>query len=102
LPTLYDSEQDSTVSQAKKIENIACYPVTFFACFLTFAQRFFAVLAILALPAAGEGRPIHRELPPRETRYGLQKACIDRLGRRINVVGCDESRHAYGSRADGR
>jgi hypothetical protein len=32
------------------------YPATFFACFLTFAYRFFAALAIAARPAADKTR----------------------------------------------
>jgi hypothetical protein len=32
------------------------YPATFFACALTFAHRFFAALAIAALPAADRTR----------------------------------------------
>ena len=32
------------------------YPTTFLACFLTFAHRFFAALAIAALPAADKTR----------------------------------------------
>jgi hypothetical protein len=39
-----DSEQDSTASQVKKVEN--------FACFLTFAHLYFAAFTIAALPAA--------------------------------------------------
>jgi hypothetical protein len=32
------------------------YPATFFACFLTFAHRFFAAFTIAALPAADKTR----------------------------------------------
>jgi hypothetical protein len=35
---------------------IRTYPATFFACALTFAHRFFAALAIAALPAADNTR----------------------------------------------
>jgi hypothetical protein len=51
-----DSEQDSTASQVKKVENITHYPVTFLARALTFAQRFFAASAIAARPAADSTR----------------------------------------------
>src|SRR5580704_9736162 len=39
-----------------QVECPSSYPATFFACFLTFAHRFFAPLIIAALPAADRTR----------------------------------------------
>jgi hypothetical protein len=41
------------------------YPATFFACFLTFAHRFFVAFTIAALPAADKTR----FLTPRSSRF---------------------------------
>ena len=40
----------------KQRQFFEAYPATFFACFLTFAHRFFAALAIAARPAADKTR----------------------------------------------
>jgi hypothetical protein len=40
------------MGQSRAKEN-QTYPATFFACFLTFAQRFFAALIIAALSSSG-------------------------------------------------
>ena len=50
------ADERRTLLTGSLVVRKAYYPTVFVACFLTFAHRFFAALAIAALPAADKTR----------------------------------------------